>query len=246
MKKLSFLAIVLLACVVGCTSTGRRAATAGPRQTPQTLADVGAAGQPLHYLLYLPPDYARSRARWPLVLFLHGAGERGANLERLKVHGPPRLVAQGKDFPFILVSPQCPAGRRWQSAPLIKLLDHIQAQYRVDPDRVYVTGLSMGGYGTWLLASEHPERFAAAAPICGRASPEGAPRLKHLPLWVFHGARDNLVPITYSEQMVEALRALGADVRFTVYPEAGHDSWTETYDNPEFWDWLLAQRRRPR
>ncbi len=199
------------------------------------------------YLLYLPQDYtADSGKRWPLVLFLHGAGERGSDVNMVKLHGPPKLVAEGRKFPFILVSPQCPAKTRWNPDALNALLDEIVSQYSVDPDRVYLTGLSMGGYGTWDLASAYPNRFAAIAPICGGGAPWVArTELAKMPAWVFHGDQDQTVPIVFAEKMVEALRKVNAPVRFTVYPGVGHDSWTETYNNPEFYDWLLAQKCVP-
>lgn len=196
----------------------------------------------LSYLLYLPIGYAESDRRWPLVLFLHGSGECGDSLERVKMHGPPKLVEGGKQFPFILVSPQSP-GRGWSVEALAALLDELAGTLRVDPDRIYLTGLSMGGYGTWALAAAHPERFAAIAPICGGGCSADARRLKNLPIWVFHGAQDSTVPLSHSQEMVDALKVTGAQPRFTIYPDAGHDSWTETYDNPEFYDWLLSQKR---
>jgi pimeloyl-ACP methyl ester carboxylesterase len=123
----------------------------------------------LNYLLYLPGDYQASGAKhWPMILFLHGAGERGADLDLVAKHGPPKLVAQKQEFPFVIVSPQCPAGQRWDDEALVALLDHVLAKYKVDTTRIYLTGLSMGGYGTWSLAVNHPERFAAAAPILRR------------------------------------------------------------------------------
>lgn len=196
------------------------------------------------YLLYLPAAYRQNRRqRWPLLLFLHGAGERGSDLTQVKKHGPPKFLDERPDFPFIVVSPQCPAGEWWDTTVLSALLDEIIAKYRVDEDRVYVTGLSMGGFGTWMLASCEPWRFAALVPICGGGNPLLAHKIKHLPIWVFHGAKDPVVPLARSEEMVAALRALGANVRFTVYPDAGHDSWTETYNNPALYDWLLQQRR---
>jgi predicted peptidase len=196
----------------------------------------------LDYLLSLPADYGHSRKRWPLVLFLHGSGESGNDLAKVKTHGPPKLVETKGAFPFILVSPQCP-GRGWNADVLNALLDQMVRKYRVDKDRVYLTGLSMGGYGTWSLAAAHPEKFAAIAPICGAGNVADAPKLAKLPVWVFHGAKDPTVPIKRSEEMVEALKAAGGTPKFTVYPEAGHDSWTATYDNPEFYQWLLEQRR---
>ncbi len=201
------------------------------------------------YLLYLPHDYDQTREqKWPLLLFLHGAGERGDDLNLVKKNGIPKLIEQGRDFPLIVVSPQCPAERWWPSETrtLSALLDELQQRYAVDPDRVYLTGLSMGGFGTWALAAEEPGRFAAIAPICGGGDPIWCRRLTSLPIWAFHGAKDPTVPLRRSEDMVEAVRRSGGNPRFTVYPDAGHDSWTETYNNPEFYDWLLAQRRGQR
>jgi predicted peptidase len=205
---------------------------------------------PMGYLLFLPEGCQAGEAaekRWPLMLFLHGAGERGESLELVKKHGPPKRVERKKDFPFILVSPQCPAGAWWPPEPLIALLDEIAAKYPVDADRVYVTGLSMGGFGTWVLAARQPDRFAAIVPICGGGDPAKAPLLKDIPTWVFHGARDRLVPPKRSEEMVEAMKKAGAEnVQLTVYPEAGHDSWSKTYDDPKLYEWLLKQNRKDR
>ncbi len=197
----------------------------------------------LDYLLYLPKGYDESDKKWPLMLFLHGAGESGNDLSKVKMHGPPKKIAAGEDYPFIIVSPQSP-GRGWDPQTLNALLDDIIANYRVDEDRVYLTGLSMGGFGTWSLAAAHPDRFAAIAPICGGGDPRNASKLKDLPIWVFHGGKDPVVPLEASQRMVDALKDQGNDVKFTVYPEAGHDSWTETYDNPEFYEWLLSHERK--
>jgi predicted peptidase len=196
----------------------------------------------LDYLLFLPQSYEGSKQRWPLMLFLHGAGESGTNLAKVKTHGPPKVVESKPDFPFILVSPQSP-GRGWNSDTLNALLNDIIRKYRVDKHRIYLTGLSMGGFGTWSLAAEHPERFAAIVPICGGGNPAEARKLVGLPIWVFHGAKDPTVPVQRSREMVEAIKAAGGNVKFTEYPEAKHDCWTETYDNPELYEWLLAQRR---
>jgi len=197
------------------------------------------------YLLYLPKGYEGGRKRWPLLLFLHGAGERGRDLDLVKKHGPPRLIAEGHDLPFIVASPQCPGNQWWSSDVLNALLDDLAANCRVDESRVYLTGLSMGGYGTWGLACEHPERFAAVAPICGGGNRLLAHRLKDVPVWAFHGAKDDAVPLAESEKMANALKACGGRVKLTVYPDAGHDSWTATYANPELYKWLLKHRRRP-
>ena len=199
----------------------------------------------MDYLIYLPKNYDE-RESWPLLLFLHGAGERGDDLERVKIHGPPKLIAQGQEFPFIVVSPQCPSERRWEAVELATLLDEICEKHKVDQDRIYVTGLSMGGFGTWALAAYQSDRFAAIVPICGGGERYWARAIAPIPTWVFHGAKDEAVPLERSEQMVEALKRAGAEPKFTVYPDADHDSWTETYNNPELYDWLLKQNRAAR
>jgi len=198
----------------------------------------------LDYLLFLPQDYGKEAdKKWPLMLFLHGAGERGSDVNKVKIHGPPKIVEKRKDFPFVVVSPQCPENKWWEPQEVIALLDEIQSKYKVDPDRVYLTGLSMGGYGTWETATQSPERFAAIAPICGGGRPYTVRRLKDLPAWVFHGEKDEVVPIKRSEEMVDGLKRAGGDVKFTRYPDAGHDSWTATYNNQELYDWLLKHKR---
>jgi predicted peptidase len=198
----------------------------------------------LNYLLYLPPGYEQEDS-WPLLLFLHGAGERGDDLELVKTHGPPKLIDEGVPFPFVVVSPQCPAEAWWQPIELTALLDDVVRRYKIDEDRLYVTGLSMGGFGTWALAAYTPDRFAAIAPICGGGEPSRTRRMTHLPTWVFHGAQDEGVPLRRSEEMVAALRKLDGDVRFTVFPETAHHAWITAYNNPEFYGWLLQQRRQP-
>lgn len=198
-----------------------------------------------NYLLFLPESYGEDEKKWPLMLFLHGAGERGNDLQLVKKHGPPKIVENQKDFPFIVVSPQCPKDRWWNDDldVLINLLDDVVAKYEVDEQRIYLTGLSMGGYGTWALGSRYPDRFAAIAPICGGGMLPMAFGLTDMPIWAFHGAKDAVVPVEESEQMVELINKRGGNAKLTVYPDAGHDSWTETYDNQEFYDWLLKYPR---
>lgn len=197
----------------------------------------------LDYLIYLPDGYENQES-WPLLLFLHGSGERGSDLELVKVHGPPKLISQGQSFPMIVVSPQCPTDERWKPVTLSALLDEIEERYHVDPDRIYVTGLSMGGFGTWALAEFSPERFAAVAPICGGGEKFWARRIGDLPVWAFHGDQDAGVPVERTLQMIEALQEKGGEPRVTIYPGVEHDSWTQTYANPELYEWLLAHRRR--
>lgn len=207
------------------------------------------------YLEYLPKDYdAAGGKKWPLILFLHGAGERGTDPAKVAVHGPPKLVAKGQDLPCVVISPQCPPNRRWNDDVLLGLLDHIVATHAIDTNRVILTGLSMGGYGTWSLGVRNPERFAALAPICGGGrtidvllADDRAKELKAMPVWAFHGDADNVVPLSESQAMANGFQRLGnKDARLTVYPGVGHDSWTRTYDNPEFMKWLLAQTREGR
>jgi predicted peptidase len=228
------------------------------KQLPQEVTvqiDDGSDRQDvtIHYLLFTPREYKPDGRPWPLLVFLHGLGECGENeLERVKVHGPPKLVQSRADFPFVLVSPQCPPPRggmkdvptAWKAEQLIQLVDHVTKNMNVDPTRVYVTGLSMGGYGTWRLVAAYPERFAAAVPICGGGEEQAwAQSLRRVPIWAFHGAGDAVVPLAESEKMVDAVRRAGGKVQFTVYPDVEHDSWTQTYDNEEIYEWLLSQRR---
>ena len=202
----------------------------------------------LKYLFFLPKDYySAKKTAWPLILFLHGMGERGDDLELVKIHGIPKIVKAQTDFPFISVSPQCPIKYVWRDKKMLQavedLLLKIVKYYRVDKTRIYVTGLSMGGRGTWALAAHRPDLFAAAVPICGGGDPATANLLTDSPIWVFHGALDEVHLPEESEKMVRALEKAGGKVRYTLYPEAYHDSWTETYDNPALYDWLLSNRK---
>lgn len=200
----------------------------------------------LAYLLGLPDDYeTHADGHFPLVLFLHGSGERGSDIEKVKTHGLPKHLAAGETFPFITLSPQCPEGSRWifELDALAALLDEITARYRVDRQRIYLTGLSMGGFGAWELATQNPQRFAALVPVCGWGDADRVCAIKHLPVWVFHGDNDTVVPVSQSQQMVDALTQCGGNVKFTIYPDTDHDSWSATYANPELYTWMLAQRK---
>lgn len=217
------------------------------RQTLDVLIQKRVA---LNYLLSLPYGYRKnSRHTWPLILFLHGMDERGNDLKRVKRHGIPRIVEEWEDFPFVTVSPQCPESAVWTDLleDLHALLEVIVQRYRIDTSRIYLTGLSMGGYGVWHLAEAYPHLFAAIVPICGGTQPDvGFPErissLRHLPIWVFHGAFDDAVPLFQSQELVDVLRRHHGHVKFTVYYDKGHDSWTDTYNNPELYSWLLEQK----
>ena len=227
------------------SSPSKDSPTTSSMQKPKKFSKRITKTVELNYLLYLPDDYETTKTKIPLVLFLHGAGERGNDLEKVKTHGPPKLVENGAKFPFILVSPQCPDGQWWTMESLTLLLDDVQARLRVDKSRIYVTGVSMGGYGTWELALTHPHRFAAIMPICGGSRPWMARLIAHLPVWAFHGAKDKVVKPRESEEMVAAIKAAGGDPKLTMYPDATHDSWTRTYVNPEVYEWMLQQQLPP-
>ncbi len=213
------------------------------RQTHQLFVSSTDPGIQVKYLLYLPNGYDTGEQKsWPLLFFLHGAGERGDSLDLVKMHGPPKIV-ETKDLPFLVVSPQCPVNQRWSPEILKELLDDILLTYRTDKNRIYLTGLSMGGFGTWDLSMKYPEMFAALAPICGGGDPSQMEKIKHIPIWVFHGAKDPVVPLQRSEEMVNALKKINGNVKFTVYPEATHDSWTKTYNNEKLYEWFLEQNK---
>jgi predicted peptidase len=200
----------------------------------------------LDYLLYLPPNYDDNPSeRFPLILHLHSACGRGSDLALVRQNGIAQNLENGEQLPFIVVSPQCPADSHWtlHTLELNALLDEVIAHYRVDEKRIYMTGISLGGAGTWMLAGVYPERFAAIAPIAARIVPLPLTRLKDLPIRAFHGALDDVIPLSEAQRTVEALKAMGANVKLTVYPDAGHDLKAQTYDNPELYEWFLSHRR---
>lgn len=219
----------------------------------QTVEDGIAKSLTMHALVFAPQSYAQ-RSNWPLLVFLHGAGESGdAEFDRLRVHGPIKLAEARGDSDMVILAPQCPRPAdgnykmAWREEHLAQVIQTTRDQLKIDPARVYLTGLSMGGYGTWRLAESHPELFAAAIPICGGGDPTKVIGLRSVPIWAFHGAKDEVVPLVESQEMVDAARAIGGQVKLTVYPEAGHDSWTVTYQNPEIYRWLNGfQKLAPR
>jgi predicted peptidase len=195
------------------------------------------------YLFFTPTNKKLiENDKFPLIVFLHGAGERGDELSKVRVHGPPKIVEQDASFPFMVFSPQCPADRWWEAEKLDKLLDEIVSNHQVDERRIYLTGLSMGGYATWDWVTLRPNRFAAIAPICGgdEEDARNASIHKQVPTWVFHGEEDMVVPFENSVLIVEELKQKGSPVIFTSYPETGHNSWTETYNNPLLYDWFVS------
>lgn len=222
------------------------AAASGP-QTEERLTAVLPVHVDYGYLLSKPEGYDDDKTKkWPLLVFLHGAGERGDNLDALKRHGPPKLIEEGKKFPAVVVSPQCHSGQVWNPHGVKGLVDQVSSAHRIDPTRIYLTGLSMGGFGTWETATEYPDTFAAIIPICGGGGIRilALERVRHLPQWIFHGAKDSVVPAKFSQDMFNALQKLGAPVQLEIYPNADHDSWTATYSNEAVWDWLFSQQKK--
>jgi predicted peptidase len=234
--------LLLLVTFVAASGCGGEKVTINTGQHAMVFEKDIVKKAELAYWLYLPDDYLKVDKQWPLIMFLHGAGERGDNINDVLLHGPPKLAFQGQDFPFIIISPQCPESMGWKDKidDLAALCDYISDTYSVDKSRIYITGLSMGGFGTWGLIAKYPDKFAAAAPICGGGDEDSGPILKNLPIWVFHGAKDKVVPMSQSQEMVDAIKEAGNEnIKFTVYPDADHDSWTETYNNPELYEWFL-------
>ena len=197
----------------------------------------------IDYLLYLPENYKADGDKVPMMLFLHGRGESNGPLSVVAKWGPPRRLAAGEHTKYIVVSPQCPPESFWskdtQQDRLRTLFKHIRTTYNVDTDRVYLTGLSMGGYGAWRMAASHPTTFAAVAPICGRGDPDDAEKLRDLPIWAWHGTEDKAVPFHRSVEMVDAIRAVGGTkIRFTQLEHIGHASWQAAYQSDDLYSWL--------
>lgn len=222
-----------------------------------------SVGNSLPYRLMKPAKEEKDTV-YPLVIFLHGAGERGTENETPLVHGVKEFAKPSarEQFPCFLIAPQCPEGKRWvevdwsarshtmpktPSDPmklLLGLIDSLEKTLPIDKSRIYVTGLSMGGYGTWDLISRRPERFAAAVPVCGGGDEGQAANAAKVPVWAFHGGKDGVVIPERSRNMVEALKTSGATPKYTEYPEVGHDSWNKAYADPEMMKWLFSQKRK--
>ena len=196
------------------------------------------------FLLYLPKGFSQHpHVKYPLLIFLHGSGESGIDIDNVKKHGPPKFLDDRPDFPFIVASPQAPyPPRGFDPEELTVFLNQLLQPLPIDEDRVYLTGFSMGGYGTYLWASAHPETFAAIAPVSGAARPEDACSLRSVPIWAFHGAKDETVKVENDEAGVNAIKACGGDIKFTVYPDVGHSS-DAAYADPQLYQWFLDHRR---
>jgi predicted peptidase len=228
---------------------------------------TGAAKLRMPYRLLIPSD-ANSSGKYPLVLFFHGSGERGDDNEKQLLNGVERFATPDSQsqYPCFVLAPQCPThlddqpivwtGERERmhllklapevAIPLrtaLELLNTIQEKFQVDMDRTYVTGISMGGFATWEALIRHPQKFAAAIPVCGGGDATYADRIRHIPVWAFHGANDSAVPVECSRLMIKMLEKAGGHPRYTEYPGVGHNSWDRAYAEPELLSWFFSQSR---
>jgi predicted peptidase len=257
-RSLSFIGFAAL-----CMSISQPAAGADPRDRFEA-REFESGGAKLKYRLLTPKGFkAGEEQKYPLVLFLHGAGERGDDNRVQLIHGMGDFASDEvmEKHPAFVVAPQCPKDQRWvdvdwgaeshtmpeqPSQPMrltLELIESLRKEFPIDENRLYITGLSMGGYGTWDALQRRPELWAAAIPICGGGDPSGAKVMKDIPIWVFHGDQDGAVKVKRSRDMVEALKAEGGNPKYTEYPGVGHDSWTATYRNPEVHAWLFEQSK---
>ena len=195
------------------------------------------------YVLQSPEN---KKDKKPLIVFLHGSGERGTDTEKVKVHGPLKYTKTHQLDAYIL-APQCPDNERWDQEVLHRLIQKVQKENKnIDPTRIYLTGMSMGGWGTFDLAFDYPEMFAAVVPVCGfvdRWEMDKACNIKNIPTRIFHGLLDDVVVVDYSINVYKKLKACGGNVELTIFDDANHDSWSRVYDNPEIYDWMLKQTK---
>lgn len=258
MSRLSRRSLLVLALLFGCSQWSFA------DELYETRVFENAKGEKLHYRLMVPEGYAaQGTAKYPLVLFLHGAGERGADNQKQLVHGTKEFAKpqNRQKYPAFVLAPQCPDGKRWvevdwsldahQQLPedsvtiklVLELIAALQKEYRIDQQRQYVTGLSMGGYGTWDLITRHPEMWAAAVPVCGGGDDAVASKSAKVAVWAFHGDKDTVVKPHRSRKMIEALKQAGGKTRYTEYPGVGHNSWAPAYADPQMMEWLFSQKK---
>lgn len=191
------------------------------------------------HLSYLPKGYKKSKEKFPLIIFLHGAPQRGDDIEVLLEEALPKELEKGLKIPFVVVVPHCPIDESWNSQKLYDFYNYVVNEYRVDKNRIYLTGFSMGGFGTLKFARDYPSLFAAAAPVCSGGSKFFAQDLASVPMWFFHGGKDEIIEIEKTQELVDELKKNKAEVEFTIYPELAHDVWTPTYKNKKLYDWFL-------
>ena len=231
-----FKLLVLALCISSCSAQSRL--ESGRKEV--------VVSETLEYYLYFPADYEESsQAKFPLLLFLHGGGESGGALDLLQKNGPPKLLAEGKDFPFLILAPQNPYKQKWWNVrAVMELLETIIEENRVDPDRLYLTGLSRGGNACWEIATQYPKTFAAMAVVCGMTPLPYAHWVdKTMPIRVFHGTKDPVIPFSESEEMVQKLREMGYNVELTAYTGVGHNSWEKAYLEEDLYTWFLKHTK---
>jgi len=219
-------------------------------QTSPNLIDaemLTVTSEKLSYYLYYPEDYeVNIEEEYPILLFLHGGGESGDSLVAIKRNGPPKMIVEGRQFPFLILAPQNPYQKKWWNTRAVnQLLDSIVSTNRIDKNRIYLTGLSRGGGAAWEMVVQYPDKFAAMAVVCGMTPvPYAAWIDKQMPIWVFHGEEDKSIPISESETMVDRLQGMGYDVKFTRYPGVGHNSWIQAYKTEALYEWFMEQERK--
>jgi predicted peptidase len=248
--------------ILGWLASVSFAVAADPKTVFEARTYESPNGGQLKYRLMMPENYD-SKQKYPLVLFLHGAGERGDDNTVQLVHGMKDFASDENraKYPCFVLAPQCPNGKKWAevdwgadthktpaeaSDPMrltLEVIAGLEKQFSIDPKRLYVTGLSMGGYGTWDLISRKPNMFAAAIPICGGGDETEAAKISKIPIWVFHGDKDGAVKVERSRRMVKAIEAEGGKPKYTEYAGVGHDSWSRTYADPNVFEWLFSQKR---
>ena len=239
-KKSNLILLLFIVSFITCYSQSNQIPTPGTQTHQKIEKDLE-----LNYLLYVPEDYDPNKeGGYPTILFLHGAGHRGDNLDIITEWGPPKIASE-EGLPFIVISPQCPKGDWWTSMiyPLKQLLDASIKNYNIDTSRIYLTGLSMGGYGTFALSQVYPEYFAAVAPVCGGGTPSMVNFKDQPPTWVFHGDQDKIVPISSSQIMVDALETIGTEVKFTIYEDDDHYIFKKVYYKSGLFDWFLEHQK---
>eukprot|EP01119_Soliformovum_irregulare_P002751 TRINITY_DN13008_c0_g1_i1.p1 TRINITY_DN13008_c0_g1~~TRINITY_DN13008_c0_g1_i1.p1 ORF type:complete len:239 (-),score=41.74 TRINITY_DN13008_c0_g1_i1:34-750(-) len=219
----------------------------------------------LNYLIFSHPDCLISSSEkidqedsnggsqdqkqlWPLLVFLHGAGEKGSKIDRITAHGPPRVLTekgiQNSIPPCICVAPQCPATQFWTTNSVFAMIEEVRSTYPIDSNRIYGTGISMGGFGIFKMIAAYPDLFAAVVPICGGGDTMTASKIKRIPMWIFHSRGDPIVPFKHSKDMVDAIQKQDPkEVKLTIYEDKEHDSWTRTYLNPDVWKWMFSQSK---
>jgi len=227
--------------LAGCATIGG----GGSAETGMLSKTTTVEGAERTYMVYVPPSYDPAE-QWPVVMFLHGAGERGDDgVDQSTVGIGPAIEANPERFPCIVIMPQCPKNIMWTDRydEINGALDATLAEYNIDRSRMYLTGLSMGGYGTFMYGADHVDRFAAMAPVCGGGRITDAAKLAAVPMWVFHGGADPVVTPDKSRTMVEAIKAAGGDIQYTEYEGVGHNSWDNAYGDPELMSWMLSQTK---